>query len=250
MESINPVLQEEFAELNLILCGPISPDTLEITPTLEEEIKEAQVKDPSIEEIKEQVRQEKVEFFRIDDQGTLWFNNRICVPDQEDLRQQILREAHESAYSIHPGGTKMYQDLREIFWWPGMRKDIAYYVACCDTCNKVKAEHQKPAGLLQPLQVPQWKWDDICMDFIVGLPKFARGNDAIWVIVDILTKVAHFIPVKTTYRADQLAQLYMSRIVSLHGVRRSITLDRGSLFTSAFWLRLHQALGTAASSKS
>ena len=138
----------------------------------------------------------------------------------------------------------MYQDLKETFWWPGMRKDIAYYVACCDTCNKVKAKHQKPAGLLQPLQVPQWKWDDICMDFIVGLPKSARGHDAIWVIVDILTKVAHFIPVRTTYRADQLAQLYMSRIVSLHGVPRSITPDRGSLFTSAFWLRLHQALGT------
>ena len=128
----------------------------------------------------------------------------------------------------------MYEDLRQIFWWDGMKKDIAYFVACCDICNKVKAEHQKPAGLLQPLPVSQWKWDDICMDFVTGLPKTQRGNDAIWVIVDTLTKVAHFIPISTRYRADQLAQLYVSRIVSLHGVPRTITSDRGSLFTLAF----------------
>ena len=126
-----------------------------------------------------------------------------------------------------------------------MKRDIAYFVACCDICNKVKAEHQKPAGLLQPLPVSQWKWDDVCMDFITGLPRTHRGNDAIWVIVDTLTKVAHFIPIRTTFRADQLAQLYVSRIVSLHGVPKTITSDRGSLFTSAFWSRLHQALGTA-----
>ena len=101
----------------------------------------------------------------------------------------------------------MYKDLKAIFWWPGLRKDIAYYVACCDIYNKLKVEHQNPAGLLQPLQVPQWKWDDICMDFVVGLPRSTRGHDSIWVIVDMLTKVAHFIPVKTTYRADQLAEL-------------------------------------------
>src|ERR1041385_6234984 len=138
----------------------------------------------------------------------------------------------------------MYRDLKTTFWWAGMRKDIAYYVACCDICNRVKAEHQKPVVLLQPLQVPHWKWDDICMDFIVGLPKTNRGHDSIWVIVDMLTKVAHFISVRTTYQDDQLAELYMSRIVSLHGIPRTITSDRGSVFTSAFWLRLHQALGT------
>ena len=139
----------------------------------------------------------------------------------------------------------MYEDLKQIFWWNGMKKDIAYFVAYCDICNKVKAEHQKPAGLLQPLPVSQWKWDDVCMDFITGLPRTQRGKDAIWVIVDTLTKVAHFIPVSTRYRANELAQLYVSRIVSLHGVPRTITSGQGSLFTSAFWSRLHQALGTA-----
>ena len=86
----------------------------------------------------------------------------------------------------------MYQDLKQTFWWDGMKKDIAYYVAYCDICNKVKAEHQKPVGLLQSLPIPQWKWVGICMDFIVGLPKAPRGNNAIWVVVDMLVKVAHF----------------------------------------------------------
>src|ERR1041385_787665 len=98
----------------------------------------------------------------------------------------------------------MYRDLKTTFWWSGMRKDIAYYVACCDICNRGKAEHQKPAGLLRPLQVPQWKWHDICTDVVVRLPKSARGHDAISVIMDMHTKVSHFIPVKTNYRADQL----------------------------------------------
>src|SRR4051812_8088112 len=138
----------------------------------------------------------------------------------------------------------MYQDMKAVFWWPGIRKYIAYYVACCDICNRVKAEHQKPAGLLQPLQVPQWKWDDICMDFVMGLPRSVRGHDSIWVIVDMLTKASHFIPVRTTFRADRLAELYMSRIISLHGVPKTVTSDRGSVFTSTFWQRLHQALGT------
>ena len=121
---------------------------------------------------------------------------------------------------------------------------IALFIAKCDICQRVKAEHQRPAGLLQPLQVPKWKWDEVGMDFITGLPKSNRGHDAIWVIVDRLTKVAHFIPVKTTHRGDQLTDLYISRIVSLHGVPERIVSDRGTQFTSRFWHKLHEALGT------
>jgi hypothetical protein len=99
-----------------------------------------------------------------------------------------------------------------------MKRDVARYVALCDTCQRVKAEHQQPAGLLQPLQVLEWKWEEIAMGFIVGLPRTQSGYDSIWVIVDRLTMVAHFIPVKTTYSGSQLAELYMSRIVYLHGV--------------------------------
>jgi hypothetical protein len=137
----------------------------------------------------------------------------ICVPNVKELKDKILHEAHESVYSIHPGGNKMYHDLKATYWWYKMKRDVAEYVTLCDTCQWVKAEHQWPAGLLQPLQVPEWKWEEIAMDFVVGLPRTQSSYDSIWVIMDRLTKVAHFIPVKTTYSGLQLAKLYMSRIV-------------------------------------
>jgi hypothetical protein len=174
----------------------------------------------------------------------LWYKGRICVPSIKELKDKILREAHESADSIHPGGNKMYYNLKATYWWYGMKRDVAEYVALCDTYLRVKAKHQRPAGLLQPLHVPEWKWEEIAMDFIVRLPRTQSGYDSIWVIVDRLTKVAHFIPVKTTYSRPQLAELYMSRIVCLHGVLKKIVSDRGTQFTSRFWERLHEALDT------
>jgi hypothetical protein len=116
-----------------------------------------------------------------------------------------------------------------------MKHDIAEYIALCDTCQRVKAEHQRPAGLLQPLKVPEWKWEEIGMDFIVGLPRTQKGYNSIWVIVDQLTKVNHFIPVKTTYTGPQLAELYIAQIVCLHGVPRKIVSEWGTQFTSKFW---------------
>ena len=138
----------------------------------------------------------------------------------------------------------MYKDIQERFWWHGMKRDIAAFIACCDSCQRIKAEHQRPAGLLQPNKIPEWKWDEIGMDFIVGLPRSRHGNDAIWVITDRLTKVAHFIPVKTTYTTQRLARIYLSRIVCLHGVPKTIISDRGTQFISRFWEHLQQALGT------
>ena len=107
----------------------------------------------------------------------------------------------------------------------------------------MKLEHQRPAGLLQPLPIPEWKWDMIAMDFMTGLPHTTGGLDSIWVIVDRLTKSAHFLPVKKTYSTDILARLYINRIVYLHGVPVSIVSDRGATFTSVFWQELHKALG-------
>jgi hypothetical protein len=107
----------------------------------------------------------------------------------------------------------MYQDLKVSYWWYGMKCEVAEYVVLCDTCQRVKVEHQHPAGLLQPLKVPQWKWEEIRMDFIMGLPKTQRGYDSIWVIMDRLTEVAHFIPIKTTYIRPQLVERYISRII-------------------------------------
>jgi hypothetical protein len=158
------------------------------------------------------------------------------------MKESILREAHDSAYSIHPGSTKMYKDLKTRYWWNGMKRDVAEYVAQCDTYQRVKAEHQRPAGLLQPLNIPEWKWEEIGMDFIVGLPRTQAGYDSIWVIVDRLTKVAHFIPIKTTYSGAKLAELYMSRIMCLHGVPKKIVSDRGSQFTSKFWEKIHKSM--------
>jgi hypothetical protein len=140
--------------------------------------------------------------FTEDDQDIVWFKKRICVPEIEHLRQLFLREAHDSAYCIHPRSTKMYQDLKEKYWWYGwygLKRHVATHVALCDICQRVKAEHQRPAGLLQPLKVPEWKWEEISMYFIFGLPHTRDGYCSIWVIVDRLTKVAHFVPVKTTY---------------------------------------------------
>jgi hypothetical protein len=138
----------------------------------------------------------------------------------------------------------MYVDLKQKYWWNGMKADIARFVAHCDTCQRIKVEHQKPAGLLQPLPIPVWKWDEIGMDFVVGLPKTQKGHDSIWVIVDRLTKVAHFLPVRTTYGGEKLAKLYIENIVKLHGVPRRIVSDRGTQFTSRFWKSWHKAMGT------
>jgi hypothetical protein len=106
------------------------------------------------------------------------------VPNDKELKDKILHEAHESAYSIHPEAKKMYHDLKATYWWYGIKRDVAEYVALCNTCQRVKTEHQQPAGLLQPLQVPWWKWKEIEMDFIMGLPRTQSGYNSIWVIVD------------------------------------------------------------------
>ena len=129
----------------------------------------------------------------------------------------------------------MYHDLKRSYWWTRMKREIAQFVNQCDVCRRVKAEHQRPAGLLQPLPIPEWKFDHIEMDFVTGFPKSKKGNDAIFVVIDKLSKVAHFLPVKESILAAQLAELYTSRIVSLHGVPMMISSDRGSIFTSKFW---------------
>ena len=137
---------------------------------------------------------------------------------------------------MHPGNNKMYQDLKKNSWWIGMKKYIAKFVSKCLTCSQVKAEHQQPSGLLQQLEMPIWKWELITMDFITKLPKTRKGNDTIWVIVDRLTKSAHFLPIKETFSMERLAKLYVDEIVSLHGVPLSIVSDRDSRFTSHFWI--------------
>jgi hypothetical protein len=192
----------------------------------------------------EKIEAGKANCFRRDDQGVVWFNNCIVVPKNDEIRQQILDEAHLSCYYILPGSTKMYHDLKRHYWWTKMKIEIARYVARCDTCKRVKAIHMKADGPLQSLHIPTWKWEDISMDFIVGLPRTAKGYDSIWVIVDRLTKIAHFLPVRVKYTAATYAELYIARILSLHGVPKTIVSDCGPQFVSKFWEELHKALDT------
>nr|ABB47134.2 retrotransposon protein, putative, Ty3-gypsy subclass [Oryza sativa Japonica Group] len=154
-------------------------------------------------ELKKNMRVGKAWDFHEDEHGTIWLGERLCVPDDKELKDLILTEAHQTQYSIHPSSTKMYQDLKEKFWWASMRREIAEFVALCDV------------------------W-----------------HDSIWVVVDRLTKVAHFISVNSTYTGKKLAELYLARIMCLHGVPKKIVSDRGSQFTSKFWQKLQEELGT------
>ncbi|GKC13174.1 putative reverse transcriptase domain-containing protein [Tanacetum coccineum] len=138
----------------------------------------------------------------------------------------------------------MYQDLTKLYWWPNMKAKIATYVSKCLACAKVKAKHQKPSGLLQQPKIPEWKWEKITMDFITGLPRTPSGYDMIWVIVDRLTKSAHFLPMKKTESMEKLTQLYLKEIICRHGVLVLIILDRDSRFTFRFWRSLQKDLGT------
>ncbi|GJX85411.1 putative reverse transcriptase domain-containing protein [Tanacetum coccineum] len=125
-----------------------------------------------------------------------------------------------------------------------MKRDIAEYVSRCLTCSKIKAEHQKPSGLLQQPEIPEWKWEKIAMDLVIKLPKSSIGYDAIWVIVDRLTKSAHFLPIREDYKTEKLARIYINEIVARHGVPVSIISDRDGRFTSHLWQALQEALGT------
>nr|GEY43607.1 hypothetical protein [Tanacetum cinerariifolium] len=147
--------------------------------------------------------------------GTLCLNGRSWLPCYGDLRSVIMHESHKSKYSIHPGSEKMYQDMKKLYWWPNMKADIATYVSKCLTCAKVKAEHQRPSGLLVQPEIPVWKWVNITMDFVTKLPKSSQGFDTIWVIVDRLTKSAHFLPIREKDPMDKLARLYLDRIKAL-----------------------------------
>ncbi|GJV50461.1 putative reverse transcriptase domain-containing protein [Tanacetum coccineum] len=189
----------------------------------------------------EAIREQKLEP-RAD--GTLCLNGRSWLPCYGDLRTVIMHESHKSKYSIHPGSDKMYQDMKKLYWWPNMKADIATYVNKCLTCAKVKAEHQRPSGLLVQPKIPEWKWDNITMDFVTKLPKTSQGYDTIWVIVDRLTKSAIFTPMRETDPLDKLARMYLKEVVTRHGIPVSIICDRDPRFASNFWRSLQNALGT------
>ncbi|GJZ69270.1 putative reverse transcriptase domain-containing protein [Tanacetum coccineum] len=158
--------------------------------------------------------------------GTLCLNGRSWIPNLSNLRGVIMHELHKSKYSIHLGSDKMFQDLKKLYWWPNMKSEIATYVSKCLTCAKVKAEYQKPSGLLVQLVILVWKWENITMDFVTKLPKMSTGQDTIRLIIDQLTKSAHFLPMKENDSMEKLTRQYLKEVVSKHGVPVSIIFDR------------------------
>ncbi|WVZ97975.1 hypothetical protein U9M48_043470 [Paspalum notatum var. saurae] len=213
-EELPTELCAEMDQLTLDFVTTEQLNELRVRCTLEDQIRQAQKDCPSIAELKEGMEKGLLPDFRTDDRGTIWLKERLCVPLDEGIRESILTYAHCTKYSIHPGSTKMYQDLKKLFWWRRMKRDIAAFVAQCDTYNRIKAEKQRPAGLLKPLDIPMWKWEKITMDFIVGLPRTPKGNDSIWVIVDRLTNLPF---AEFSYNNSYQAGIEMSPFQALYG---------------------------------
>jgi hypothetical protein len=246
MDSKIATLCDELCKLNIEVVSSGTLSYISVEPTLHEQIVMAQIGDKGVQFIKGMLEQkvDKYKCFRQDNKGVLWFEDRLVVPKNSELRKKILDEAHLSKFSMHPGSNKVYHDLRSLYWWTRMKREIAKYISECDTCQRVKASHLKVAGTLQPLPIPSWKWEDLSMDFIVGLPNTSRHHDSIWVIMDRLTKTTHFLPVHTTHRALKYAEIYIDQIVRLHGIQRTIVSDRGAPFVARFWEQLQESLGT------
>ncbi|GJX15948.1 putative reverse transcriptase domain-containing protein [Tanacetum coccineum] len=166
-----------------------------------------------------------------------------CDASKQGFGCVLMQQGKVIAYAVKTIRCPM--KLRYLYWWPGMKEQVAEYLADGPyTCSKIKAEHQKPSGLLQQPEVPEWKWEKLAMDFITKLPKSSSGYDTIWVIVDRLTKSAHFLPIREDYKTEKLAKIYVNEIVARHGVPVSIISDRDGRFTSHLWQALQEALGT------
>ncbi|GJR28724.1 putative nucleotidyltransferase, ribonuclease H [Tanacetum coccineum] len=241
------IILRDLERLDVELCVRGSGGywaSMRIESNLMLQIKEAQRDDGELWAIVQNVEDGKHTEFSVDDDGVVWFEDRLCVPNDQALREKVMTEAHSSPFTIHPGSTKMYRDLKQYFWWNGMKQDVATFVSKCMTCQQVKIEHQRASGLLQPLEIPMWKWDEISIDFVTGLPTTQKRHDAIWVVVDRLTKSAHFLPIRKNYGISKLAEIFRQEIVRLHGTPTSIVSDRDPKFTSRFWKGLQKAWGT------
>ena len=231
------------AHLSLSDDGAIVEELI-AKPDLLNRVLEAQKNDEKIFAIVNQSREGKQTEFTMNEDGFLYYRDQVCVPNDDELKKSILEEAHSGSFSMHPGSTKMYQDLKTSYWWSGMKRDVLEFVTKCMVCQKLKAEHQVPLGLLQPIRILEWKWGRNTMDFVVGLPLIGRKHDSVWVVVDRLTKTAYFLPVRTDYSLDKLTELYIKEIVRLHEIPITIISNRDPRFTSRFWGKLQEALDT------
>nr|XP_034918296.1 uncharacterized protein LOC118051676 [Populus alba] len=217
---------------------------LNIQFVLRDKVLVAQQADGKVKEIKERVNKGKETSFQMLSDGLIAMGRQIYLPEDKTLKDEVLREAHESRFATHPRSTKMYRDLKEYYWWPNIKREISKFVSNYGICQQVKMEHQKPTKELKSLSIPEWKWENISMDFVAGLPRGKRGNDAIWVFVDRLTKSVLFLPMKMIESVNKLAKLYVNEVIILHGLPLLIISDWDPRFTSRLWLSLQQAIGT------
>ena len=219
--------------------------SLVATPSLLSRVIESQRQDAEIVSIRDRVQSGiSDEGWTIHADSSLWYRGQVVVPQLTDLREEILREFHCSRFAVHLGGTKMHQDLRRQYNWSGMKRHVRDFFQRCLTCQQVKAEHQKPTGLLQPLEVAKWKWEHVTMDFVTHFPRTPQGYDAVWVIVDRVTKSAHFLALRMTFTLERFYRLYIREIVRLHGVPVSIVSDRDPRFMAHVWKSFQKAMGT------
>lgn len=175
--------------------------------------------------------------------GLLFWKNRLVLPPNTPFISQVLNEYHASPVGGHSGVARTIARIASQFYWPNMRRDIHHFIQHCTICQQVKTITSLPAGLLNPLPIPVQIWEDIAMDFITGLPK-SNGFTVIMVLVDRLSKYAHFFPLKTDYDSKKVAEVFLSNIVKLHGMPSSIVSDRDKFFTSSFWTHLFKLQGT------
>jgi hypothetical protein len=188
-----------------------------------------------VAKLQQSERPQNKESYTLGTDGLLLYKNRVYVPNVQELKLTILKEMHNMAYVGHPGYQNTVAAVKSHYFWPGLKKEIIEYITKCMECQKVKAEHRHPTGLLQPLPIPEWKWDVVTMDFITGLPITSKKHDSIMVVMEKLTKYAHLIPLKTTHRATDVANIFLKEVAHLHRIPKTIVSDRDSKFTSNFW---------------
>jgi len=181
--------------------------------------------------------------YHITSYGLVRFSDRIYMSDESELKKLILKEFHVNPSSGHLGYQKMLTVVNKFYYWLNTKKKVVEFVMICLEYYWVKAEFKHRGGLVQPIMIPKWKWEVTSMDFIIGLPRTLRQHDSIMVVVNRLSKVAHFNPVKPTYSASEVEQVFIMEIMRLHGFPKNIVLDRDSKFTSKFWKELFVGLG-------
>jgi hypothetical protein len=177
----------------------------------------------------------QMDMYKLGVDGILLHKNIIFVPNVKELKRIILHEIHNVPYTGYPGYHKIIAAVKSQYFWPGMKREKEEYIARCMECQNVKEEHRHPAGLLHPLTILEWKWEVVTMDFITGLPRIGKLHDSIMVVVDKITKYAHFIPLKTTHKATNVVDIFMKEMARLHKIPKTIVSDRDPKFTSNFW---------------